>query len=895
MGRLAFLLRYSIIIPFLVSGQTLAVRADSPPSASAANWQSREEWDWQRLRNPSTGMIPPDIRNREIRFARRMPRGKALLDGAVWDRRGPFNLGGRTRGLVVDATDENILIAGGVSGGMWRSQSFGGAWSRVSGLLDVQGITALIQDPRPGQTGNWYSGSGEIFGNSARDLGGATPYRGDGISVSRDGGFTWAPLPSTRSGTPVRLNPFDYVNALALDPSNTAGDELYAATFGGVWRSGDGGANWNLELGVPDPATSNAAVFSEVRVASDGTVYAALSEGFDRGIWRSRNGTDWEDITPPGWPERVGRTVIAIAPRDERIVYCFTHAPGGGLHEAALFRLTGETWTDLTRNLPSFGGTGNVNVQSGYNMSLALHPRDSRTVFLGDINLWRSTDGFESTANLTKIGGYHPSHNALAYPGHHPDVHVITFLPSDPSVMLTASDGGVHVTRDCLAANVAWESLNNGYYTTQFFSVAIDHAASSPLVVGGVMDLGTQVTISENPLDPWKELLPGDGGFGAVADGGGFFYSSAQRGDIFYCTLTPSGDLRSWSHLKPEGGENFRFITPFVMDPEDNRRIYVGAGTTVWRNSDVTGVPPEVYAPTSINYSAVFTTSGGHVSALGISREPPGMLYVGTHDGGLFRLDGAGAGSPPAADIGTGKGLPRGAYTHCIAVDPHDGNRAVAVFSNYGVRSIFHTFDGGNTWRSISGSLEEQPDGGGDGPSVRWVSILSFPRSGSRVYFAGTSTGLYSARVLNGDDTVWTREGLESIGETIVASVDSRDTDGLVIAGTHGNGAFSAHVSSSSPDSLPEVLALERNYPNPFRETSVIGFALPEFSRVRLAVYDILGQRVATLLDGNRPAGYYSLEWNGRDRRNERVSSGVYFYRLEALGATRTRRMLLVR
>ncbi|HQU70963.1 MAG TPA: Ig-like domain-containing protein [Calditrichia bacterium] len=102
-------------------------------------------------------------------------------------------------------------------------------------------------------------------------------------------------------------------------------------------------------------------------------------------------------------------------------------------------------------------------------------------------------------------------------------------------------------------------------------------------------------------------------------------------------------------------------------------------------------------------------------------------------------------------------------------------------------------------------------------------------------------------------------------------------------------------LSLADPDSpLPEVLSLLQNYPNPFNPETTIGFVLPQAERVRLAVFDILGRRVATLVNGIRPPGWHSVKWDGRDDFGKPVASGIYFYRIRAAGFVQTRKMLLV-
>ena len=93
----------------------------------------------------------------------------------------------------------------------------------------------------------------------------------------------------------------------------------------------------------------------------------------------------------------------------------------------------------------------------------------------------------------------------------------------------------------------------------------------------------------------------------------------------------------------------------------------------------------------------------------------------------------------------------------------------------------------------------------------------------------------------------------------------------------------------------PANFVLLPNFPNPFNQQTTIRFSLPDATRARLEIFDILGQKVRTLVDGELPAGYHSVNWNGQDEAGQPVSSGVYLLRLQAGKLREVRRMLLLK
>ncbi len=97
-------------------------------------------------------------------------------------------------------------------------------------------------------------------------------------------------------------------------------------------------------------------------------------------------------------------------------------------------------------------------------------------------------------------------------------------------------------------------------------------------------------------------------------------------------------------------------------------------------------------------------------------------------------------------------------------------------------------------------------------------------------------------------------------------------------------------VSTAQDVSLPKNFALYQNYPNPFNPTSTIRYDVPKASRVVLRVYNTLGEQVATLVDGQRDAGTYTVTFDGRN-----LASGVYFYRMEAASTVISKKLVLMK
>ncbi len=851
---------------------------------------ARVEYERRLLSDPVTGKIPDNIRAKELKFASNLPKVESVLlnkgNFAAWSLRGPINRGGRTRALGIDVrtqTAPNItIIAGGVSGGIYKSTDNGVTWVNKLSPSAIHSITSIAQDISPGFQNTWYVGTGESSGASAS--GGGAFFTGDGVYKSTDNGETWTLLPSTSDGNGQFFDSqWSFVNNIAVN-KNTG--SVFAAASNVIMRSQDAGASWSTVR-----STLASTAMSEVQITSTGIIYAGIPSGFtDAGISTSANdGGSWTTITPGGFPTAYGRIVMAITPSNENIVYVWVFT-GAGATGTQLWKYdaSSTTWTNLTANLPAtVSPVGGINVQGSYNMIIKVKPDDANFVVIGATNLYRTTDGFSTQVTSSGwMGGYAVINNVSQYNNHHPDQHSLVFLNSPNSnVLYSGHDGGISKTNSVTQSTVVWSDLGKGYITSQFYSLAIDPVtANDKVITGGMQDNGNYTAFSDNFNTNWIDWgLGGDGAYAEVRKSSSTTYTiylEAQTGILYRQQYNTSGTITAQDFIQPTIGGPFAFINPFVLDLNNDDVMYFAAGVNVIRSTNVSATTPAWQFLTN-------ATTGNTVTALSISKAAANRLYVGTDSGEILKIDGANAGDPTAVNISAG--LPT-AYVNCIYVDPANADNIIAVFSNYNVISLWSSANGGASWIDISGNLEENPNGTGNGPSCRWLASVF--TNGTKTYFVATSTGLYSTSNLNGTATVWAQEGSNTIGNVVSTMVKARDSDGLVAVATHGAGIYSASLITSVEDgsSLPNNYTLSQNYPNPFNPSTKISFSLPQSIKVKLTLFDVLGRNVQEIVNKEFSAGEHSINFNASN-----LNSGVYFYRIEAGSFVHSKKMILLK
>ena len=851
-------------------------------------------------KDPATGIIPKEEKDAELFSALQSKQASELSRraGLIYESRGPSNLGGRTRALVVDVSDAtgNTMLAGGVSSGVFRTTDGGLSWVKVSSNDEIHNVTAIAQDPRPGFQNRWYYGTGELLGNSAA-LGNAF-YLGQGIWESTDSGLTWAQMPATNSDFETFTSAFDIINSLAVSPTT---GELFVAAFGSLFRYD--GANFNQEL-----LSFTGGGETDVKVTATGRVFASFSGNNSiEGVYTSTNGNGSytrisQNGSPTGWSAN-GRTVLGIAPSNTDIVYALFNNGATGI-EADLWRydLNTDTWTDFSGKLPDEAGgdlAGNdpFAIQGGYDLEVSVKPDDQDFVVIGGTNVYRIED-IITDVTFSRIGGYisnfsygkYGSGDATANDGdtHHPDIHDLVFSPFNSNTLLSGTDGGVHTT-NVTDATVRWTNLNNNYQTYQYYHVGIDPLAGTDFVIGGAQDNGTTLggAAPLTGVTSSTEMLDFAGGDGVAVAIGRTGSGALDLADIQLYFGTQEGNIRAFrsgtSDIRPTGTSSSIFITYFYLDPDTNT-LYYADGSDIYRTLEAQNVTANNVMGSSANWANIGSLSTNEnirsmASTRGAYNASSSFTLIGGQNGGVFRHD-----NPRGTNLSTANNItPAGATTGAgsvvsgVAIHPTNSDIAMVVYSNYGIDNIYLTTNATNanpTWTLVERNLASF--------SIRSVAITEV--GGNTSYYVGTARGLYSNSNPAGTD--WELESPNEIGLAIVSSLVYRDSDDVMLVGTHGNGMYetSFEETLSTTESVFDTNTMSL-YPNPATNVVTLGYTGNE----QLQKLDITG------LNGKSIKTLDLTNFNQKQELDvSELASGIYFVSITSkIGATTVKKLII--
>ena len=299
--------------------------------------------------------------NYKIRELTKAKRRLALLKSTTvkldWKERGPGNVGGRTRSLVIDPKDAsgNTWFTGSVSGGVWRTTDAGNTWACISPEivnLATGTIAISLDDPNV-----IYAGTGEGFYN-------VDAVMGAGIFKSTDNGATWEQLASTKDD-----RDFYYVNRIITDPDDA--NTIVAATNKGAFKSVDGGASWEKTIS----GRVQQVIFQKDNFKNQ---YLTIN---NNGIFKSVDGGDtWFQVKSV----KQGRIELAISETDPKIVYALTSESN-----MIMSVDSGYNWA-FNKAYPETDFLGG---QGWYNNTLAVSPDDPKVVFVGGIDVHKIVVG----------------------------------------------------------------------------------------------------------------------------------------------------------------------------------------------------------------------------------------------------------------------------------------------------------------------------------------------------------------------------------------------------------------------------------------------------------------------------------------------------------------------
>ncbi len=657
----------------------------------------------------------------------------ALVDTSLfgmmsWRNLGPFR-GGRASAVTGVPGQPNLFYMGTAGGGVWRTEDGGRHWNPISdGYFGgtVGGLAVAPSDPNV-----IYAGGGE------QTLRGNVSY-GYGVWRSVDAGKTWRSLglDSSRHIGRVRVHPTDpnlvYVAVMG---------DLYApSTQRGVYRSKDGGENWervlfaNADAGAVDLAFDghNPRILYASTWRARRTPHGFSSGGDGSDLWRSTDAGDtWEKLTGGkiGLPEgTLGIIGVAPSPAKRDRVWAIVEAEAGGV-----FRSDdgGETWekTNEDRELRQ---------RAWYYSRIYAHPTDAEQVYVLNVAYGHSRDGGKTFAM-----GMSP----------HSDHHDLWINPDQPRILAMADDGGAQISTD---RGENWTTYHN-QPTAQFYRVTTDNAVPYRIYAAqqdnstvrirhraGGSSIGErdwEATagcecghLAPKPDDP--EIV-----YGGCYDG---FLERVDHGTQLRRVVSVYPD-NPMGHGAIDPKYRFQWNFPLFFSPHDPDKLYAASqylhvttnGGQTW-----TDVSPDLTRDDSTKLGS----SGGPITqdntsveyyctifAAGESPRVEGVLWTGSDDGLVHVSRDTGTTwedvTPPA--------LPEWTMVNSLDVDPHnDGGCYIAATSyKHGDYTpyLFHTSDYGATWRRIDAGI----------PRDHFTRVVRVDRTTPELVYAGTESGVY--------------------------------------------------------------------------------------------------------------------------------------------------------
>ena len=669
-----------------------------------------------------------------------------------WQLLGPTNIGGRITDLANHPAEPEIIYVAAASGGIYKSINNGDSWEQIFNDTPVISMGDIALDPNNPQI--IFAGTGEANASSYSFI-------GDGLWKSEDGGANWAH---------VGLETSAYIARIIVDYENS--NRVFVAACGtlfssnserGVYRSEDGGANWEQVLFLTD---STAAIDLVQHPTNPNILYAAMWErvrglsyrksgGESSGIWKTTDGGDnWTELTnglPSG--DNVGRIGLDISKSNPDILYAFYDKhmdEGEDFSFLGIYKTNdgGSSWnqtndTNITGMNSRFGW---------YFGQVRVDPTNPNRAYALGVDLVRTENGGNS---WEAIAGYWNSNEI------HVDHHALIIDPNT-GYILEGNDGGLFTSTNY---GDTWTHINN-IPLTQFYAIEVDFQQPQK-IYGGTQDNNTIRTLTGN-LDDWHSILGGDGFYTLVnPQNSDIIYAEYQWGILY--RSTNGGDwMEDISYYWEEDRTNWS--SPFVMDPADPSTLYFGT-YRVWKTTS----GGNNWLPISSDLTNGDDGSSYHtITTLAVSPHFSEFILAGTDDAHIhLTVDGGNNWSEISAII------PDRWITR-VAFDPFHENTIYVTLSGFRwdepLSHVFRSTDLGENWESISSNLPELPVN----------CIVLDPEEEGHIYI-GTDAGIFYTS--NGGE-YWQSFSL-NLPTVPVIDLKIHNPTRTLIAGTYGMSAHS--------------------------------------------------------------------------------------------------------
>ncbi len=562
-------------------------------------------------------------------------------------------------------------------------------------------------------------------------------------------------------------------------PSNSTtfmGSDAY-----GVYKSVNGGSTWT-QLTMPLTPNQNRHCPNDIEIGADNKIWISTKNSFsfsDGGgkIFCSTDGgatfIDKYTVTGNGGGERVEIEPSATNPNLIYVLAQLNQATATDGVEVQIIKTTDGFATTTLTSLPvgnetretTYGFTGG---QGWYNLMIEADPSNDQTVYVGGIDLYRSSNGGNSWTTISNW-----TTNV------HSDQHAMTFKPGNSNIAVFGNDGGVYYggSLSTATSNSGITSRNSGFNVTQFYTVGVGPSGvgTGDYFVAGAQDNGTQyfAGASANANNSVR-IQGGDGAFSMFDQDVDNYYITnyVYNQSINYRTI--AGATRV---INSESASNGAFICPMALDSSKDilfSDYTVPGATPVYGIRRYTNLKSGTVGKTTFTNSALITSSP---TALTVSKystpESATTLLAGFRNGKVLISLNADT-TVTWTDI-TGPG-----FVGSVS-DVEFGqseNEIFVTFHNYNVVSIWYSTDRGLTWQNKEGNLPDMP--------VK--CILQNPLKLNEV-IVGTDLGVWYTNSFDNASPTW-YQSFNGMSNVKVTDLDLRD-DNAVYASTYGRGVFS--------------------------------------------------------------------------------------------------------